>query len=446
MTGDELRAVIDEPALRSDVSAVELASVFLDRIEAEQPRLRAFITVTPELGLADARRVDEARARGERLPLDGLPIAIKDNIDVAGVRCTVGSRLFGDRVAAEDSEVARRLREAGGVCLGKTNLHELAFGATSANEAFGPVVNPWGAIVPGGSSGGSGAAVAADLCIAAVGTDTGGSIRLPASLCGIAGIRPTSGAVSNDGVYPVSSTLDTVGPMARSVVHLSELLDAMAEDAMKDPGFDGLRGVRVGRLRGFFLDGVHPDVRVLVLDAFDALAELGAEPVDLELEGAAEAVEACGHLIRVEALSVHRRHLSEHPELIEEGTRTRLALAEGLSAVDFALVLRRMAEWERAVGDAFESVDVLVTPTIGVYPPAASGADSVSTTAAVVPFTHAFSFARVPALSLPCGLTSAGHPVGVQLAAAPWRDRLLLRVGAAYQGATDWHRRRPPEP
>ena len=236
MSEDDLRALIDEPARRADVPAVELAEVFLERLESAAPRLHATVTLTPELALAGARRADEARASGHRLPLDGLPLVLKDNVDVAGVRTTVGSRLFADRVAAEDAEVTARLRVAGAVLLGKANMHELAFGATSRNEEFGHVVNPIAPDrIPGGSSGGSGAAVAADLCVAAIGTDTGGSIRLPAALCGVAGLRPTYGAVSNRGVQPVSASLDTVGPLARAVTDLRAVLGAIAGHDPEDP-------------------------------------------------------------------------------------------------------------------------------------------------------------------------------------------------------------------
>ena len=212
MTTAEL---VDDPDLRRTLSAVEATQVFLERIESEQPRLNALITITQELAFADARRVDSARAAGQPLPLDGMPIVIKDNVDVSGVPTTVGSRLFAGRVAEADAEIVRRLRAAGAVILGKANMHELAFGATSRNETFGYVLNPAAPDrIPGGSSGGSGAAVAADLCVAAIGTDTGGSVRLPASLCGVSGLRPTFGTVSPVGaMVPWSCATKATGPM-----------------------------------------------------------------------------------------------------------------------------------------------------------------------------------------------------------------------------------------
>ena len=253
MTDDDVLALIDDPARRADVAAVELAEAFLARLEAHA-ELHTTITLTPELALAQARAADAARGRGRALPLDGMPLVVKDNIDIAGVPTTVGSRLFADRLAPSDADVTTRIRAAGGVILGTANLHELAFGATSANETFGAVVNPAAPDrIPGGSSGGSAAAVAADLCIAAIGTDTGGSVRLPASLCGVSGLRPTFGAVSTHGVQPVSVSLDTVGPLARSVTDIRRLLLSIAGSSGRldlDPGTGPGREVGADRRAG----------------------------------------------------------------------------------------------------------------------------------------------------------------------------------------------------
>ena len=456
MTPDELRAAVDDPALRRQVPAVELAGAFLERIDAEGPRLNAFVTVCHDLALADARRADDARAAGSPLPLDGLPVAVKDNVDVGGVRATVGSRLFAGRVAAKDAEAVRRLRAAGGVVLGKTGLHELAFGGTSRNEAFGSVVNPWDpARIPGGSSGGSGVAVAADLCAAALGTDTGGSVRLPAAFAGVTGLRPTLGLVPTRGVFPVSWTLDTVGPLARSALDVAALLRALAGFDPLDPSSDGrpladddveagAAGLRVGLVETF-LEDADPAVERAVRGVAETLADLGAAVRPVTLPGALAAGEACGTVIRAEANAVHRRDLALRPELFEEGTRRRLALDEGLGAPELARALRRMREWQVEVRAAFETVDLLLAPTTPGPAPPAADADTVATTAAIVPFTFAVSLAGAPAVSVPCG-EAAGVPVGAQLV-APWRrDLLALRAAAAHERATDWHRRRPPEP
>jgi aspartyl-tRNA(Asn)/glutamyl-tRNA(Gln) amidotransferase subunit A len=447
VTEGELRAVVDDPVLRAEIPAVELAEAFLERLESARTRLNATITLTPDLARSAARRADDARAEGRRLPLDGLPLVLKDNIDVAGVRTTVGSRLFADRVSTADAEVTARLRAAGAVILGKANMHELAFGATSRNEAYGCVVNPAAPDrVPGGSSGGSGAAVAGDLCVAALGTDTGGSIRLPAALCGIAGLRPTHGAVSNRGVQPVSSSLDTVGPLARSVAQLREVLAALAGYDSLDPtsrqGRLDLSGAgtvsRVGVVESL-VESSDSDVAGCVRDVADVLRRLGATLVPVELPGWERVVEACGTLIKAEALSVYRGALETDAELLEEGTRRRLRLAANVGAAELEALREEQERWAVTVDELLHEVDVLLLPTIPVRAPLVDGADTVATTAAVVPYTHVLSFAHVPCLSLPCGVDRDGAPVGAQLAAARWRDGLVLDAGEAVQSLTTWH-------
>lgn len=455
MTDDEIRALVDDPGLRAGMPAVELAEAFLERLDRAQS-LHAMITITPELALGEAREVDERRRRAERLPLDGMPIVLKDNIDVAGVRTTVGSRLFAGRTPTEDAEVARRLRDAGAVILGKANMHELAFGGTSANEVFGAVVNTAAPDrIPGGSSGGSGAAVAADLCLAAIGTDTGGSVRLPASLCGVSGIRPTYGAVSNRGVQPVSFSLDTVGTLARSVIDARSVLAVIAGLDPADPtssdlplalrGVDHVTGLRVGVVEAL-IDAADPTVASCVRSLVEVLEQRGASISTVELPGWEEAADDCGRLIRGEALTVYREALSNRPELLEEGTRTRLALAADLGRADLERLRQARARWAEVVEATFAAVDLLLTPTIPVEAPFARDADTIETTAAIAPYTFVFAFAHVSALSLPCGSTPAGAPVGAQLVAARGQDGLALRAGAAVQAVTDWHRRRAPRP
>jgi aspartyl-tRNA(Asn)/glutamyl-tRNA(Gln) amidotransferase subunit A len=440
VTDDDVRQLIDAPALRRSVSATTLAEALLARIERLQPHLRALIAVTPELALDGARRVDEARSRGERLPLDGLPLVLKDNVDVAGVPTTVGSRLFAGRVAQTDADVTARLRAAGAVLLGKANLHELAFGATSRNETFGRVLNPVAPDrIPGGSSGGSGAAVAADLCVAAIGTDTGGSIRLPASLCGVAGLRPTYGAVPTRGVQPVSRSLDTVGPLARSVSDVRTVMEAISDIPAAGNGRE--RSWRVGVAEAL-VEASDAGVAVCVRDMAEVLVELGATLRVVDIPDVDAAVEACGDLIKAEALAVYGEALAETPELLEEGTRRRLSLAARLTDADLSAVRNDLDRCGRTMDALLADVDLLLMPTIPVEPPLTEGADTVETTAAVVPYTHLLSLARIPSISIPCGVTPSCAPVGAQLAAAPWRDDLVLSVGEAIQSVTDWHRRR----
>lgn len=459
MTGQELQAAIDDPGRRADVGAVELTEAFLARIDATQESVRAFITVTHDLARADAERVDRAREQGERLPLDGMPLAVKDNIDVGGALRTVASRHFEAFVPDEDAEVVRRAREAGAVVLGKAFLHELVYGATCTNPFYGQCRNPWDLDrIPGGSSGGSGAALAADLCIGAFGTDTGGSIRIPAHLNGVSGLRPTFGTLSSRGVFPISWSFDTVGPMARSMRDVARLDAVMRGYDVRDPrAVDrgtgdhveaieaGIAGVRIGVPREFFFDGVDPEIAGLVTAAADCLADLGAEVFELALPGAEEAYEICTLLIRADALALHRRRLDEQPELFGDEVRERLRLGEAVTGWEYARMVERMYEWRRDMRLRFrEDVDLILTPAANAVAPPIEGAGMIATTAQLTRFTYPWSLAHLPAVSVPCGFTEAGLPVGLQLAADQYRDSLLLRAGIAYQDVTDWHRRRPP--
>ena len=459
MTGEELRAVVDDPSRRRDVCAEAVLDAVLERIAVEQPRINALITVAEERARADARQVDERRARGDHPgPLAGMPVVVKDNVDVAGVRGTRGADLFRDRVPDEDAHVVARLRAAGAVVVGKAALHELAYGATTNNPHFGACRNPWDpARIPGGSSGGSGAAVAADLAIGALGTDTGGSVRIPAALNGISGLRPTYGAVSNRGVFPISPSLDTVGPMARSIADVAQLLAVIAgydradpwaiEHPLEDPLAhlaDGVDGLRVGLPSTFFFEGLEPAIERNVRAVGEVLAGLGAEVDELRLAGAEHAVDAATLLIRAEALGLHGERLAREPERFGEDVRRRLELGRAIAGADVARAITAMRRWRAAMLTVFDDVDVVLTPTTNATAPLVDEAEMIATTAKLTPFTYAWSLAWMPAASIPCGLDERGLPTGAQLAAAPWRDALALRADFAVQQATGWHRLRPP--
>lgn len=458
MTSNELWSLIDDPDRRTAVSAVELADAFLERIEETQSTVRAFITVTHDLARADAKRVDRERERGRPLPLDGMPVGIKDNIDVGGARRTVASKFFESYVPEEDAEVVRRLRDAGAVIVGKTFLHEFVFGATCTNPFYGQCRNPWALDrIPGGSSGGSGAALAADLCIGALGSDTGGSVRIPAHLNGASGLRPTFGTVSNRGTFPISWTFDTVGPMARSMHDVARLYavmrsyDSFDPRAAPYPRVDplealerGIDGVRIGVPEEFFFDGLGRDIGHLVRAAADDLAGLGGDVFELSLPGVEEAYEICTLMIRADALALHRERLDEHPELFGDDVRERLTLGEAIKGWEYARMVERMYEWRRDMRLRFQTeVDLILTPTANAAAPPIEGAEMIATTAQLTRFTYPWSLAHMPAISIPCGFTSSGLPIGVQLGADHYQEALLFRAGVAYQGITDWHRRRP---
>jgi aspartyl-tRNA(Asn)/glutamyl-tRNA(Gln) amidotransferase subunit A len=437
---------------------VALTEAYLARIERHDLGLKSFVTVTGELARERARAADEALERGSPLgALHGLPVAMKDNIDTAGVRTTMGSKFFADNVPARDAEVARRLGAAGAVLIGKTALHEFAYGGTTQNPHHGACRNPWDlARIPGGSSGGSGAALAADLCAAALGTDTGGSVRIPAALNGVSAIRPTTGRVSIRGVFPVSWTFDTVGPMARSVVDLAPVLTVLAGFDREDPGSvdrplddysarlgDGLEGLRVGVPRNFYLEEVDGEIAESVATAVERLAALGAAVDEVDLPGAEAAVEATTRIIWAEALAIHGERLHARPELFGEDVRRRLPSGEQVSGADYGRYVQTGREWRRTVELAFERVDAVVAPVTGIVAPPADDCETIETTRRLTRLTYGWSLAGVPVLAMPCGLSAEGLPIGIQVAAAWWREGMLLRLGAAYQRETDWHLRTP---
>jgi aspartyl-tRNA(Asn)/glutamyl-tRNA(Gln) amidotransferase subunit A len=445
--------------IRSDeIGSLEATEAYLERIDRMDGRIRAYITVTAELAREQASGADEALARGETLgPLHGLPIALKDNIDTAGVRTTVGSAFFADQVPERDAEVARRLREAGAVLLGKVTLHEFAYGATNQNPHHGFCRNPWDLErIPGGSSGGSGAAVAAGLCATALGTDTGGSVRIPASLNGVSALRPTNGRVSNRGVFPITWTFDTVGPLARAAVDVALVFSVLAGFDPEDPGSvehppddvlgrldQGLEGLRIGVPGNFFFEEVDDEVADSVRAAADLMASRGAAVEEIELPGAERAHETTTRMIWAEAYAIHRRRLAEQPELFGEDVRRRLALGAEVSGADYAEYRQWAQQWRRTMERVFESVDLILTPAAGTTAPLAAESETIETTRRLTRLTYAWSLAGLPALAAPCGLDSAGLPIGLQLGAAPFREGTLLRAGAAYQRETDWHLREP---
>jgi aspartyl-tRNA(Asn)/glutamyl-tRNA(Gln) amidotransferase subunit A len=437
----------------AEISAVGATEAYLERIELLDRAIGAFVTVDAEAALEQAQAADDALAAGRTLgPLHGLPVALKDNIDTAGLRTTVGAAFFADRVPDADAEVTRRLRLAGAVVLGKVVLHELAYGATTQNEHFGPCRNPWDhERIPGGSSGGSGAAVAAGLCAAALGTDTGGSVRIPAALNGVSGLRPTAGLVSIRGVYPITWTLDTVGPIAHAVSDLAALLDVLAgydpadtqsRDLPYTPAVDaldlGVEGMRVGIPSTFYFEDVDDGIVQLVRAAAEVLASLGAVVEEIELPGAAAALAAAKMMIQAEAFAIHRERLREQPERFGADVRKRLERGKSITGAGYAEQRERARVWRRTVENAFERVDLVLSPVTGTVAPPAGG-EMIETTERLVRLTYGWSLAGIPALAVPCGFSEAGLPVGMQLAAPRLGEADLVRAGAAYQRETNWH-------
>ena len=442
---------------RKEVSPVEVARACLDRIEKFNPALNAFIPVTAEAALAEARAAEIEISRGEwRGPLHGIPIAIKDLIDTAGTRTTAASGLYQNRVPTEDAEVVRRLRLAGAVILGKNNLHEFAYGGSSLVSFFGDVHNPWNiGHIAGGSSGGSAAAVAAGLCYAAIGTDTAGSIREPAALCGCVGIKPTYGRVSARGVIPLSWSLDHVGPMAATVGDAAVLLQAIAGYDPLDvcsadvpvsdyvPGLrDGAKTLRVGIPRPHFYDDLDDEVRAAVEQALVVIGTQVAEIREVRIEVSSDrTVQAA------ESYAYHADNVARTPELYQPETLRRIRSGANISAAEYIQRRRELDQERRCAHDIFGEVDLLVTPTMPI--PAPAIADLKKDPAALRPAelallrnTRPFNVWGLPAISVPCGFTKSGLPIGLQIAGPHWREDLVLRLAHAYEQATEWYKRR----
>jgi aspartyl-tRNA(Asn)/glutamyl-tRNA(Gln) amidotransferase subunit A len=451
-------------ALRArELSPLELTDAYLRRIAQLNPRVNAYVTVTAERAREDARRAgDELAAGRDRGPLHGIPIAHKDLYETGGIRTTGGAKIHAQHVPASDCTVARKLREAGTVLLGKLNTHEYAYGVTTDNPHYGPTRNPWDlARIPAGSSGGSGAAIAAGLATATTGTDTGGSIRMPASLCGVVGLKPSFGRVSKQGVLPLSYAFDHAGPITRTVEDAALVLntiagyDAADATSARTPVDDataqlraGARGLRVGVPRAWFFERLDGEVADAVERALAELGRLGAEVSDVEVPGVVEAVGGLFGFVLAEAQEIHAASLRDRPQDFGADVRALLssrapdtaALMRGLRARDALTVAMRRA---------LESVDVLVTPTTPIAAPRI-GVESVRigdsdepVLVAMIRCTAPFNATHLPALSLPCGFTRAGLPVGMQIAGKPFDEATVLRVGHAYEQATKWHLRTP---
>jgi aspartyl-tRNA(Asn)/glutamyl-tRNA(Gln) amidotransferase subunit A len=443
-----------------ELSPVELARACLERIEALDPRLNAFVTLLPETALAEARAAEQRLGHGERLgPLDGIPFAIKDLYETKGIRTTAGSKILTDYVPAADATCIRRLREQGVVLLGKLNMHEWAFGGTNAISHFGPAHNPWALDrITGGSSGGSGAALAASLCLGSLGSDTGGSIRMPASMCGIVGLKPTYGRVSKHGVIPLSGSLDHAGPMTRTVADAALVLQSIAGPDPDDPTTEDVpvpdylaalsgevRGLRVGVLDKDALSGLDEDVEASFRAALKTLVSLGASLVEVHIPALQQAEAIWMAIAGPEAAAYHRRDLEERPDDFSEQVRSRLQVGLQLRAVDYLRGLEGQQQLRAAVEEQYAKIDVLVTPTTAST--ASRIEDELSASGHEVHLhrlTCPFNLTGQPAISLPCGFDSRGLPVGLQVVGRRFDEETVLRVAHAYEQATDWHLRRPP--
>jgi len=439
------------------VTSVALTEACLARIDAYNPLVNAFITVLREQAMAQARGLDaEAKAGKFRGPLHGIPLALKDNIDTAGIRTTAASAVFDDRVPTEDAEVTRRLKLAGAVFVGKANLHEFAFGGTSATSYYGPVRNPWSlARNPGGSSGGSAAAVSTDCCFGALGTDTGGSIRTPASYCSVVGLKPTYGLVSIRGIIPLTYSLDHCGPLARTVEDAAMILNhltgydkldiASVEHGREDYvalSKQPVKGMRIGVLRAPFFDLLDADVAKTVEAAVAHVATLVKSTHDATLPSTR------GITLQGETYAYHEEYITHGAMRYMISTRRSLQASANAKAADYVRGRWKMDLLRRTIDDAFTDFDLVVLPTRRHTPRTVNASikreETEKTRNPELENTGQFNMYGIPAISVPCGFNHEGLPIGLMIAGPRFSEGKVLALARAYEQSTEWHTRQPP--
>jgi len=425
---------------RKEISAVDLTNACLERINQLNPSLNAFITVMRDSALDHARKAQAELVAGRALgPLHGIPIGLKDLIDTAGIRTTCGSALFADRVPTEDADVVRLLKNAGAVLIGKQNMQEFAWGGTSASSYFGPVRNPWDVErIAGGSSGGSAAAVASGMCFGAIGTDTGGSVREPAAFCGLVGLKPTFDRVSTRGVFPLSQSLDHVGPLCRTVTDAALMFQVLAGCEKFELNLRAKP--RIGIVRRPFLDDLDPEIEAAFNEAVKRIQEFAVYTVEIDLPPTPAAVQA------PEVYALHAKHFAESPEKYGRWMQARLQQAAAIDSAAYAEALQQLDLLRRDIDDALCEVDFVLTPTTPVPPITIEQALNMSPDPAGELWlrnTRPFNAYGVPTISVPCGFDRAGLPIGLQIAGPNFSEASLLSFTYAYEQATDWHRRAP---
>jgi aspartyl-tRNA(Asn)/glutamyl-tRNA(Gln) amidotransferase subunit A len=471
MTDNDLAfASIEEVARlyrKRKLSPVEVTKLMLARIDQLNPKLNAYITVTADLALAQAKKAEAElfasggrKGRRDRGPLHGIPISLKDNIYTKDIRTTAGSKILKDFIPLHDAVVWAKLQEAGAILLGKTNLHEFAYGVTTNNPHYGATRNPWNlARIPGGSSGGSAAAVAAGLCYASIGTDTGGSIRIPASLCGIVGVKPGIGRVSAEGVVPLSPLLDFVGPLARTAADAALLLDPIFLRGKKEPRLSSLqklsakppRKLRLGLPKELFFDVLPVDVYVTFHEAVRTLQNKGATVTEVSIPLLNETEEAGNHIAWAEATHYHQQAgwFPAHSAEYGEDVRVRLEMGTRISATSYLKALETRDKFIQQFHLAMEDtvVDALVVPTTPIPAPLLGeestriGDENHPTRTLLLRLNRPANLAGIPAISVPCGFSSTGLPVGLQLIGAVTDELLLLRIAQMAQEITPVLRR-----
>ena len=434
----------------------DLAEACFRQIERLNPALNAFITVC-DVATLNPQPSEQTIPFALANALRGIPIAVKDLFDTDGIRTTAGSKFFADNVPNSDAFVIEKLKQAGATIMGKTNTHEIALGVTGNNPHYGAAHNPWNTdLIPGGSSSGSAIAVATGMALGALGTDTGGSIRIPASLCGVVGFKPTFGRVSTRGVFPLSWNLDHVGPLTTCVRDAALLLQVISIYDAIDPGsikmitgdylghlVDDIQGKKVTLGVGEFVESADPEVLNAVRDTAKVFESLGCKVQEVNVSWMREAALANATMTRSDGAAVHRDRLRENPEMFGEDVLRRLQEGAKTTSTEYALARRTQTEVKKRCELFFESTDFLIIPSTPIVAPAIAGNDAVEQAARLTRFTAPFNLAGLPAISIPCGFTKAGLPIGLQIVSKAWGDAKVLNAAYAYEQATDWHTQRP---
>ena len=439
---------------KGEISPVELTEAHLARIGRIDADLKSFITITPDIALNQAHNAEAAIQRGGYSGLlHGIPLALKDVYETKDVRTTAGSKIFAGYYPNNDSAVVEKVRTAGAIILGKLNMHEWALGVSNDNPHFGTCKNPWDYDrIPGGSSGGSAAALAAELCLGSLGSDTGGSIRIPAALCGVVGLKPTRGRVSLRGVVPVSWNLDHAGPMARSVYDVAALLQTIAGYDFNDPSSvntpvedylaeigDGVKAWRIAIADKGHFANADENVLEAVYAAARQFESMGAQLTGVDIR-----IPVASDMISTDAAAFHRERLRSQSQDFGADVLARLQAAASGSATDYALARRTQALVKRKFETFFDDYDLLLTPTTPSTAPMRSQLEPAEASRQYLSrFTAPFNLAGIPALSLPCGFDKSGLPIGLQIAARHWDEAAVVRAGYAFERATDWHSLRP---
>ena len=448
-----------------EISPVEIIEAHLTRIDATEPVLNSFITLLADEARGAALQAEKDIQAGRyKGPLHGIPVALKDLYNTGGVRTTSGSRIFDNFIPTEDCTVAAKFQQAGAILVGKLNMPPFAYGPTGENLDYGHMHNPWNQdMVTGGSSGGSGSAAAAGQCTITTGSDTGGSIRIPAALCGIVGLKPTYGLVSRHGLTALSWSLDHPGPMTRTVEDAAITMNVIAGHDPKDvasakvdiPDYTSaltgdIKGLRIGIVKEYFETPLDPQVRKVVMDAIGLLESMGAEVKEVSYPMFNQSQAISSTVLMSEATAYHRDLLEKDGHQIYEPVRQRLEAGLFISAAEYLRAQQARTIFDNQGRRLLDDVDLLAGPTEPVTAPrimaskVMAGEQEVGVVGALTQYTRPYNINGFPAISVPCGFSDENMPIGLQLAGKPFDELTVLRAAHAYEQATDWHTRRPP--